>query len=210
MRDDVQLEILRAALGANGGSHAEGPSSDGGDPFEERMVALAGAGVRPTPYLCLSAIALGTSRRLHRLTDQERIALDDCLASVSTNLAKCEKILSTPIPLGYTRSSVRFLWVWISLLPFALTRTFSDFAEGTWWQDRPLAELPVLLFAMLFISFIFLTIEDIAVQIEEPFAILPLDVQHAWLLRDENQTRVLMRWYREDSVSERSESSEGQ
>ena len=32
----------------------------------------------------------------------------------------------------------------------------------------------VLVLAMLFISFIFLSIEDIAVQIEEPFAVLPL------------------------------------
>ena len=50
-------------------------------------------------------------------------AVDDCLLAVSTALAKSEKILSTPIPLGYTRSSVRFLWIWITLLPFALSRT---------------------------------------------------------------------------------------
>jgi len=30
---------------------------------------------------------------------------------------------------------------------------------------------------MTFISFLFLSIEDIAVQIEEPFAILPLEAQ---------------------------------
>ena len=50
---------------------------------------------------------------------------------------------------------------------------------------------------MLFISFVFLSIEDIAVQIEEPFAILPLDVQHKWLLRDVEQTSRLTRWYGE-------------
>ena len=89
---------------------------------------------------------------------------------------------------------MRFLWVWITLLPFALSRTFADFSIGTWWEDKPLAELPVLLVAMVFISFIFLSIEDIAVQIEEPFAILPLEVQHKWLLRDAEQTRWLMRY----------------
>ena len=62
----------------------------------------------------------------------------------------------------YTRSSVRFLWVWITLLPFALSRTFSDFSTGTWWEDKPLAELPILLLSMVFISFIFLSIEDSA------------------------------------------------
>ena len=35
----------------------------------------------------------------------------------------------------------------------------------------------MLLATMTFVSFIFLSIEDIAVQIEEPFAILPLEVQ---------------------------------
>ena len=92
---------------------------------------------------------------------------------------------------------MRFLWVWITLLPFALSRTFADFSIGTWWEDKPLAELPVLLVAMVFISFIFLSIEDIAVQIEEPFAILPLEVQHRWLLRDAEEARSLQRWYRE-------------
>ena len=50
---------------------------------------------------------------------------------------------------------------------------------------------------MLFISFVFLSIEDIATQIEEPFAILPLEVQHNFILRDTEDMRALMRWYRE-------------
>ena len=32
------------------------------------------------------------------------------------------------------------------------------------------------------------------VQIEEPFAILPLELHHKWLLRDARQTQQLMRW----------------
>ena len=113
---------------------------------------------------------------------------------MSTHLACCEKLVSTPIPLGYTRSTVRFSLLWISLLPFALSRTFSEFSIGTWWQNQPLAELPVLLFVMVFISFVFLSIEDIAVQIEEPFAILPLEVQHERLLSDIQQMDKLQNW----------------
>ena len=176
---EAQSSVVRKALGIEGGDNeAGGPGTT-------------------TPYYCLNALTLGVSQRLTPLTDQEQIALDDCLSSVSTSLAKCEQIKATPIPLGYTRSSVRFLWVWITLLPFALSRTFADFSIGTWWEDKPLAELPVLLVAMVFISFIFLSIEDIAVQIEEPFAILPLEVQHRWLLRDAEEARSLQRWYRE-------------
>ena len=190
---EAQEEVLRKALGVR----AEGGGKDGGAAAAALPTASAvGGSIKLTPYMCLTALTLGVSQRLSPLTDQEQIALDDCLSSVSTNLAKCEEILSTPIPLGYTRSSVRFLWVWITLLPFALSRTFSDFSVGTWWEDKPVAELPVLLVAMLLISFIFLSIEDIAVQIEEPFAILPLEVQHKWLLRDAGETRSLMDWYR--------------
>ena len=52
----------------------------------------------------------------------------------------------------------------------------------------------MLLATMTFVSFIFLSIEDIAVQIEEPFAILPLEMHHKWLLRDEEEGRALMSW----------------
>merc|ERR1719387_1140294 len=184
-----RAKIIRTALGV-------GPSM-------ESLENLTG-NASVSPYVCFEAIALGVAQRLPSLTDQERIAIDDGLASVCTNLASCEKLISTPIPLGYTRSTVRFLWLWITLLPFALSRTFSDFASGTWWEGRPLAELPVLLFVMLFVSFIFLSIEDIAVQIEEPFAIIPLEVQHKYLLRDVEQMQRLERWYGEQKAADES------
>jgi hypothetical protein len=187
-----QANVLRKALGA-------GPSTEGS---EDSLEILGGTGnASVSPYVCFEAIALGVVERLPSLTDQERIAIDDGLASVCTSLANCEKLLYTPIPLGYTRSSVRFLWLWITLLPFALSRTFSDFSTGTWWEGKPLAELPVLLFVMLFISFIFLSIEDIAVQIEEPFAILPLEVQHNCLVRDAERMQSLERWHRKQKAA---------
>ena len=111
-------------------------------------------------------------------------------------------MLRTPIPLGYTRYSVRFLWIWLSLLPFALVRTFNDFGVNTWWADKP---QPVLLLAMGFISFIFLSIEDIAVQIEEPFAILPLELHHKYLSKDVEQMRALMDWANERRRSQEDE-----
>ena len=68
-------------------------------------------------------------------------------------------------------------------------RTFADFGVGTWWEDKP---QPVLVLAMLFIGFIFLSIEDIAVQIEEPFAILPLEQHASWLERDAKQMKRVL------------------
>ena len=64
------------------------------------------------PTLLRFRLALQASQRLPSLTDQEHIALDDCFSSVTCALAKCERLLRTPIPLGYTRYSVRFIWLW--------------------------------------------------------------------------------------------------
>jgi len=113
------------------------------------------------------------------------------LQAATCALGKCESLLRTPIPLGYTRSLVRFLWIWLTLLPFALVKTFAEFGAGTWWEDKP---QPVLVLAMLFIGYVFLTIEDIAVQIEEPFSILPLYLHQRWLQWDVDQMKWLARW----------------
>ena len=64
----------------------------------------------PTPYLGLTAIILGATKRLPSLTDQERVGLEDELGDVASNLGQCERLLRQPIPLGYERSTIRFLW----------------------------------------------------------------------------------------------------
>ena len=145
----------------------------------------------PTPYHGIEALSLGSSQRLPSLTDQEQIAFDESLAAVTSALGKSESFLRTPIPLGYTRYSVRFLWLWLSLLPFALASTFAaDLGGSASWADRVEIVLPV---TMGFVSFIFLSIEDIAVQIEEPFAVLPLVKCHKWLMEDVRRMRTLVR-----------------
>jgi putative membrane protein len=147
-----------------------------------------------TPYHGVELLSLGMRRRLPSLTDQEFIAMEDTLSSITQNLGQCERLLRTPIPLGYTRYSVRFLWIWLTLLPFALTRTFCGFQEGTWWEGRLDEPWPLVVSSVTFIASIFLSIEDIAVQIEEPFAVLPLDMHHQWLLRDVETSHKLMLW----------------
>ena len=85
------------------------------------------------------------TRRLPSLTDQELVGIDEELGKVDVALGRCEKLLRSPIPLGHTRYSVRFLWIWLTLLPFALVRTFKDFGVDTWWADKP---QPVVVLAM--------------------------------------------------------------
>jgi len=179
-----QAAVLRAALGGG-----EAGLLDDGEEHAEH-VADGVADGSSTPWLALTALSYSTMHRLPSIEVNERIALEGQITELTCALGMCEKILRTPIPLGYTRYSVRFLWIWLSLLPFALAQRFAEFGVGTWWEDKP---QPVLPLAMLFIGFTFLSIEDIAVQIEEPFAILPLEQHQRWLLRDVEQMKRVLR-----------------
>ena len=153
------------------------------------MNELIDGQVARTPYLAITALSLGACRRLPSLTDQEQVSIDEEFGVITKALGECETLLRTPIPLGYTRYSVRFSWLWLSLLPFALVKTFSEFSANTWWADKP---QPALALAMLFVCFVFLSIEDIAVQIEEPFSVLPLNKCHKWLAADARRMLLLV------------------
>lgn len=74
-------------------------------------------------------------------------------------LGMCERIYRTPLPLTYTRHTSRFLIIWLSTLPLAEWSTFG-------WATIPIT---------LLIGVLLLGIDEIGVQIEEPFGVLPLD-----------------------------------
>ncbi|KAG2485723.1 hypothetical protein HYH03_015607 [Edaphochlamys debaryana] len=75
-------------------------------------------------------------------------------------LGGCERLLRAPIPVSYTRHTARFLFAWLTLLPFALYGTCG------------VGVIPVC----TGIAAVLCGIEEIGVQCEEPFGILPLDV----------------------------------
>mmetsp|Transcript_38445 Transcript_38445/g.100155 ORF Transcript_38445/g.100155 Transcript_38445/m.100155 type:complete len:149 (-) Transcript_38445:14-460(-) len=111
--------------------------------------------------------------------------MDQCLlVGAGRELADCEQLLRSPIPVAYTRSLLRFLLVWLTLLPFALIKTFTDFNKGTFWEGQPLFIVPL---TVGFIALVFLSLENIAVQIEEPFVVNKLQLQK------------LANWFRQDA-----------
>ncbi|KAG2451668.1 hypothetical protein HYH02_003448 [Chlamydomonas schloesseri] len=75
-------------------------------------------------------------------------------------LGGCERLLRAPIPVSYTRHTARFLFAWLTLLPFAL------------YGSCGVSVIPVC----SGIAAVLCGIEEIGVQCEEPFGILPLDV----------------------------------
>ena len=89
-------------------------------------------------------------------TDKSVIVLGECTAV-------CEKIYSSPVPLVYTRHTARFLSIWALLVPCAL---YSSFAEA----GEVLATLP----ASMILAFFLFGIDELAMQLEEPFSILPM------------------------------------
>ena len=84
----------------------------------------------------------------------------ECLASFSGAARQCDMLVTTPIPLSYTRHTSRFLMIWLSLLAFPLADELSGFAA-----------VP----ALFFISMLLLGVEEIGVQIEEPLSIMDLE-----------------------------------
>merc|ERR1712187_1063693 len=89
---------------------------------------------------------------------EQRILMENNVTRLINDMGACENIFATPIPVGYTKHTSRFLLLWLLFLPFALQ---SQLGVG-------------IVFAQQVLSFGLLGIEDIGIQIEEPFSVLPL------------------------------------
>ena len=79
------------------------------------------------------------------------------------NLGSSERLLTSPVPLFYSRHTARFLSFWLLLLPFALYEPMAH----TW---NHAGMIP----ATAAISIFLFGIEELATQLEEPFTILPM------------------------------------
>jgi len=79
------------------------------------------------------------------------------------NVGACERIFKSPIPLVYTRHTSRYVGLWLGLLPLAIWA-----ADPSW---NHLCTIPVVAVT----TFLLLGIEELGLQIEEPFGILPME-----------------------------------
>jgi predicted membrane chloride channel (bestrophin family) len=85
--------------------------------------------------------------------------IDEQMQRLCAAYGASERVLRTPLPTGYARHSSRLLFLWSHCLPFALYSV-----------TGPLGTLP----AALLTGWTILGIEDLGVQLEEPFDILPM------------------------------------
>lgn len=99
-------------------------------------------------------------------------ALNDLLNSMVDVLGGCERILKTPMPMAYAIHLKQMLLIYCLLLPFQLVHDLS-------WATGPIVAL---------ISFTLFGIEEIGVEIENPFGHdpndLPLDAICATMRRN--------------------------
>eukprot|EP00581_Thalassiosira_minuscula_P019291 CAMPEP_0183711992 /NCGR_PEP_ID=MMETSP0737-20130205/7290_1 /TAXON_ID=385413 /ORGANISM="Thalassiosira miniscula, Strain CCMP1093" /LENGTH=433 /DNA_ID=CAMNT_0025940567 /DNA_START=119 /DNA_END=1420 /DNA_ORIENTATION=+ len=90
-------------------------------------------------------------------------AINTNLSIFEDTLGGSERLLSSPVPLFYSRHTARFLTTWLLFLPFAL---YDPFANS--WNHAMMVP------ATAFISVCLFGIEELATQLEEPFTILPM------------------------------------
>ncbi|CAL8460788.1 g319 [Coccomyxa elongata] len=101
---------------------------------------------------------LSAAVRLLEIPDFQKVTIDQEISNYHVNLAACERLFGQPIPIAYTRHTSRFLMTWASFLPFALYNRYQ------WFTPAVAAVITFLLFG----------VENIGVQIEQPFDVLPL------------------------------------
>ena len=122
----------------------------------EQAEALLGAVNKP--FYCKLALSAILARLGPRMPDTATKRLDETMVEMGAVTGGCERLLSTPMPLSYTRFTGRALILWLLTLPLAL------------WPLLGWATVP----AMLCSAYIVIGIDEIGVEIEEPFCILPL------------------------------------
>ena len=94
----------------------------------------------------------------------DRARIDQSITTLVDLTGANERIFKSPVPLVYTRHTSRFLASFLVFLPFAIWPVMSS--SWNHWTTVPATDL---------IAFFLLGIEEIGIQIEEPFSVLPLE-----------------------------------
>lgn len=109
--------------------------------------------------LCMG-IWLGEQRQQGNISDMLYAGIDHNLNALSKVLGGCERISNTPIPFAYSLILHRTVYLFCTLLPFALVEDLH--------YMTPLVSV--------FISYTFLSLEALAEELEDPFGTAPNDL----------------------------------
>jgi putative membrane protein len=96
---------------------------------------------------------VNTLYTLGKLSGDQLLALDKELKDFMDIVGACERIKHTPIPYSYSMYIKKFIFIYVITLPFAFVTTYGYFT----------------LIIVAIITFVLLSIELIAEEIEDPF-----------------------------------------
>ncbi len=130
------------------------------DATPEERAALEPASTRPALALAWLSRHLGDNVRAGRIRDAAFQKMDDNLTSFVDAYGGCERILRTPIPFAYAQHIKAFLSLFCFTVPFALVDSLHQYT-------------PV---AAAVIAYGLFGIEEIGVEIEDPFGTDPNDL----------------------------------
>lgn len=116
--------------------------------------------LRTNRILLIMGEWLGTKRRAGLLTDIVYAEIDKSLSEMAHVQGACERISNTPIPYAYGLILKRTVYIFCTILPFALVDDLRYLTP----------------FLSVFISYTFLALESVAEEIEEPFGTAPNDL----------------------------------
>lgn len=144
------------------------PEWDDEEPFKaelfeklpkEQASAIIAAAHRPNRALYDLSLAI-ENLPMHYLRKNQ---MHMSLTQFEDNLGSSERLLTSPVPLFYSRHLGRFLSLWLFMLPLGLYGSFADSYNG-------LGLIP----SVSILSVFLFGIEELSAQMEEPFTILPM------------------------------------
>jgi len=162
-----QVSLMTWAFVRSMKRHLSPPSEDEDDYVDEikarltpsQADAIISATHRPNRALFDLSVAI-ENLPMHFL---RKDALNGSLSIFEDTLGGSERLLSSPVPLFYSRHTARFLSCWLLFLPFAMWEPFANS-----WNHI------IMIPATTFISVCLFGIEELSTQMEEPFTILPM------------------------------------
>jgi ion channel-forming bestrophin family protein len=109
------------------------------------------------------------------LDDFRHVELMNTLRDLYNEQGRCERIKNTPFPRQYAYFSKVFTWIFVLMLPLALVMEFEKLGEQFIWLVIPFTTI---------ISWIFMTIEIVGDNSEDPFENFMNDVPMTSLCRN--------------------------
>jgi putative membrane protein len=124
------------------------------------VMSRPNSSLRTNRILLLLGEWLGAQYRAGKISDNVYVAIDRQLSEMAHVQGACERLANTPIPFAYSLILKRTVYLFCTVLPFALVDDLRFLTP----------------FVSVFISYTFLAMETVAEEIEEPFGTAPNDL----------------------------------